>query len=579
MSTGSAPGFLSSVGPAPAHSGGRWFGHPGGLATLFFTEMWERFSYYGMRALLMLFMTAPVVMGGLGWPAEKAGPIYGLYTAMVYITALPGGWIADRMIGQRFAVLIGAVVIMSGHISLMFHGIAPFYLGLFLIVIGTGFLKPNISALVGELYDAGDARRDSGFSIFYMGINVGAFFSPLICGYLAQHPSFALILEKAGLDPLHAWHWGFGAAAIGMGLGIIQYVLGTTSFGRLFQHLTMLVLLSVFAWMIYQTATYAGPEAAALVGDVVEASGGLNAGTFLFVCKILSLLILVGCGFLLFKNRLFVYGGLGLVLAIALFFSNVGEVEGPISAIGILVNIAGLVLLVFPMVYFTRLFLNSEWEAVERKRLLAIPVFFFAAAVFWSAFEQAGSTLNLFADRFTRNEIFGTGFPSSWWQSLNALLIVVFAPVFAWLWIKLAKSGKEPSSPMKFAIGLFLLGLGFAVLAFGATLTGSADSPMRVGTVWLFTTYLLHTLGELCLSPVGLSTMTKLAPRQVAGQMMGVWFLAAAMGNFIGGMIAGQFESFPLPWLFGAVFGTTLLATIAMLFLVKPVRRLMSGIN
>ena len=222
MSSTPDGGFLQQIGPAPKDSAMRWFGHPGGLATLFFTEMWERFSYYGMRALLTLFMTAPVAMGGFGWPAEKAGPIYGLYTALVYITALPGGWIADKIIGLRMAVLVGAVVIMSGHISLMFHGIFPFYLGLFLIIIGTGFLKPNISAMVGGLYDEGDARRDAGFSVFYMGINIGAFASPLVCGFLAQHPGFARILENAGFDPLHAWHWGFGAAAVGMGLGIIQ---------------------------------------------------------------------------------------------------------------------------------------------------------------------------------------------------------------------------------------------------------------------------------------------------------------------------------------------------------------------
>ncbi len=579
QSNQSPGGFLQRIGPAPASTGGRWFGHPAGLATLFFTEMWERFSYYGMRALLMLFMTAPIAMGGLGWPAEKAGPIYGLYTAMVYLTALPGGWIADRMIGQRVAVLIGAVIIMSGHISLMFHGIAPFYLGLFLVVVGTGFLKPNISALVGELYEADDTRRDSGFSIFYMGINMGAFFSPLVCGFLAQHPSFANIIRNAGLDPTHAWHWGFGAAAVGMGLGIVQYVLGTTKLGRAFQYLALVVLLAGFAAMIFYTVTYDGPEVEALVGEVAQIAGGINAGTILYGCKILSLAILIGCGVLLFRNGQIPYGILGVVLAVALFFSTVAEVTGPVTATKILVDIVGLALLVFPMVYFTRLFLNKEWEEIERKRLLAIPVFFFAAAVFWSAFEQAGSTLTLFADRFTRNEVFGMGFPSSWWQSANALMIVIFAPVFAWIWVKLAKSGREPSSPMKFAIGLFLLGLGFAVLAFGSTMSGTADNPVRVGTVWLFTTYLLHTLGELCLSPVGLSTMTKLAPHKLAGQMMGVWFLAAAMGNFIGGMIAGLFESFPLPLLFGAVFGTTLLATLVMIVLVKPVRALMSGIH
>ncbi len=579
MSSTPDGGFLQHIGPAPKHSTMRWFGHPGGLATLFFTEMWERFSYYGMRALLTLFMTAPVVMGGLGWPAAKAGPIYGLYTALVYITALPGGWIADKLIGQRMAVLIGAIIIMAGHISLMFHGIPPFYLGLFLIVIGTGFLKPNISAMVGELYDEDDARRDAGFSVFYMGINIGAFASPLVCGFLAQSPGFSRILENAGFDPLHSWHWGFGAAAVGMGLGIVQYLLGTTRLGRAFQYLALALLLSFLGYMTYMTVTYNGPPAEALVGETQAVGGGFNAGMILFGAKLLSILILVGCGALLLKNRKVVYGILGFALAAALWLSNVGNAEGLVSATGILVDIVGMTLLVFPMVYFTRVFLDPGYSEIEAKRLYAIPVFFFAAAIFWSAFEQAGSTLTLFADRFTHNEVFGLAFPSSWWQSVNALLIVLLAPVFAWLWVRLAKRGKEPSSPMKFSIGLFLLGLGFAVLAWGSSLTGDPADPVRVGAVWLFTTYLLHTLGELCLSPVGLSTMTKLAPKRLAGQMMGVWFLAAAMGNFIGGMVAGLFESFPLPLLFGAVFGTTLIATIVMILLVKPVRALMKGVH
>jgi POT family proton-dependent oligopeptide transporter len=573
------PAFISKIGPAHKENPMRWFGHPGGLATLFFTEMWERFSYYGMRALLTLFMTAPVAMGGLGWPTEKAGPIYGLYTAMVYITALPGGWIADKLIGPRLAVLIGAIVIMSGHISLMFHGVPTFYLGLFLIVIGTGFLKPNISAMVGELYDVDDARRDAGFSIFYMGINIGAFASPLVCGFLAQHPGFASAIEKMGFNPLHSWHWGFGAAAVGMGLGIIQYLLGTTKLGRVFQYLALVALLGFLGYMTYSILSYSGPPAPALVGETAEVVGGINATMIMLVAKWLSILTLAGCGVLLFKHRKFSYGILSFVLGIGLFFSNVGNVDGLVTATAILVDIVGMILLVFPMAYFTRLFISKDYSETESKRLYAIPVFFFAAAIFWSAFEQAGSTLTLFADRFTTNALFGASFPSSWWQSVNALLIVIFAPVFAWLWVKLAKTGKEPSSPMKFGIGLFLLGLGFAVLAWGASLTGDPADPVRVGPIWLFTTYLLHTLGELCLSPVGLSTMTKLAPERLAGQMMGVWFLASAMGNFIGGMVAGLFEQFPLPLLFGAIFGTTLIATIVMIALVKPVRALMAGVH
>ncbi|HKY31419.1 MAG TPA: peptide MFS transporter, partial [Candidatus Polarisedimenticolia bacterium] len=212
---------------SPAGRSPEWFGHPRGLSTLFFCEMWERFSYYGMRAILLLFMTAPVAAGGLGWDAAKAGPIYGLYTAMVYLTALPGGWIADRFIGQKRAVLYGGILIALGHLSLTAHDLRLFFFGLFLIVAGTGLLKPNVSTLVGTLYDDKDQRRDAGFSIFYMGINLGAFIAPLVCGFLAQDARFKTWLESAGLRPESSWHWGFGAATVGMTLGVVQYALGS----------------------------------------------------------------------------------------------------------------------------------------------------------------------------------------------------------------------------------------------------------------------------------------------------------------------------------------------------------------
>ena len=637
MSSSNANGSVAT----PAEK--QWFGHPVGLATLFFTEMWERFSYYGMRAILTLFMTAPVAAGGLGWPAEKAGPIYGLYTAMVYVTALPGGWIADRLIGQKRAVLIGGIIITSGHVSLMFHGLGPFYLGLFLIVVGTGFLKPNISALVGDLYEKTDARRDAGFSIFYMGINIGAFASPLVCGWLAQDESFKQMLSNAGFNPINSWHWGFGAAAVGMTLGVIQYVLGISRASVFFRWLALAALVGFLLFMlvvsgdadIEQTGTLAKITTPLMMSGVIVAVavvllhllwliaytlGGAALRRILFwgsIAALVALVVLTGIVFsgqsyeladasavveenaptrhsVLFVALLmslaivlvhavwlglrgqWIYGGIGLLVAIGLYMAKLDFVTDT-SVVLLIVRIVGYALPVFSYVYFAWLYMDRGWDETERKRIYAIPVFFLGAAVFWSAFEQAGSTLTLFADRFTDNKVFSFAYPSSWFQSVNAALIVLLAPVFAWAWLRLAKAGREPSSPKKFAAGLYLLGVGFAVLSFGALVSGPDGG--RVGPTWLLSVYLLHTLGELCLSPVGLSTMTKLAPKKISGQMMGVWFLGAAIGNFIGGIVAGFFESFPLPLLFAAIFGTTLIATLVMLAVVKPVRALMAGVN
>ncbi len=534
----------------------QWFGQPKGLSTLFFTEMWERFSYYGMRALLTLFMVAPVATGGLGWSAAKAGPVYGLYTSMVYIMALPGGWVADRLIGQRQAVFVGGVVIALGHVSLMFHGLMPFYLGLFLIVVGTGLLKPNISSMVGDLYSENDQRRDAGFSIFYMGINIGAFLAPLVCGTLAQHPKFHAMLTSWGLDPANSWHWGFGAAAVGMTLGLVQYKLGSRNLGdagivapgrgddaayarnkKIFwvAMASMILILAGVIW-INQDAlfdTTAGTEAAVVSETSAAAAGASTVDT-----------------------------------PVAADEEEAGQ--------PMFVKVVGFFVVLVPFLYFAFLLLQKQWTPTERKRLLAVPVFFIAAALFWSAFEQAGSTLNLFADRFTDNRIFGWAFPSSYFQSVNSLFIILLlGPFFAWLWVRLGK--REPSSPTKFAIGLFFVGLGFMILGWAALLSGPEGE--RVSPMWLLSVYFFHTVGEMCLSPVGLSTMTKLAPARISGQMMGVWFVAVGVGSYIGGVIAGLFESFPLPQLFGAIFVTCLIFTVIMVVLIKPVRRLMSGVH
>lgn len=499
-----------------------FFGHPRGLSTLFFTEMWERFSYYGMRAILILFMTTPIAMGGLEWDAAKAGAVYGTYTAMVYLMSLPGGWIADRILGLRRSVFVGGVIIMTGHILLALPGSELyFYLGLLCVVLGTGLLKPNISALVGQLYRAEDVRRDAGFSIYYMGINLGAFLSPLVCGWLAQSEAFRGMLQGWGINPASSWHWGFGAAAVGMFFGLIQYLV---------------------------TGHYMGEAGTVALGAGDEAEQAATRRKFWF--------------------------GVVAILGVAAGLWMLGR-NGTITFSAELVATAfGWLLAVIVVAFFAWLFLASEWTAEERKRLIVIAVLFFGAAVFWSAFEQAGSTLNLFADRSTRSSVFGMSFPASWFQSLNALYIVLLAPVFAAFWVKLGP--RDPSSPAKFAIGLFFLAAGFAVMVGAAV---AARNGEQVSPMWLVITYLLHTIGELWLSPVGLSAMTKLAPARVTGLMMGVWFLASSVGNYVGGQISGLYETFSREAIFGAVTGYSLLAAVIMALLIGPIKRMMARAN
>ena len=510
---------VTPVRPAgePRADDTRFFGHPRGLSTLFFTEMWERFSYYGMRALLILFMTAPVAAGGLGFDTSKAGPIYALYVSSVYLLSLPGGWVADRVLGLRRAVFVGGVVIMAGHICLAMPSMTTVYLGLVLSAIGTGLLKPNVSALVGKLYATEDVRRDAGYSIYYMGINTGAFVAPIITGWLAQSEGFKRILTSMGMSAHGSWHWGFGAAAVGMFLGLVQYRLGG-------KHLSEDGLRPVRP---------TDPVAAAKVDRQVRLAGLATLGVL----------------------------ALGAVLVLT------GTVALDAEAIS---RNFKWVLFAITAAFFAWLFLAGEWTREERTRLLVITVLFVAATVFWMAYEQAGSTLNLFAERNTDNSVLGYRFPASWYQSLPPLFIILFAPVFAAIWLRLGH--RNPSSPAKFAIGLLLLGIGFAVMIGAATV---AASGVRVSPMWLVLSYLFQTLGELCLSPVGLSAMSKLAPARVAGLVMGVWFLASAVGNYLAGMAASVYETVPLPTLFTLVTATAVGTGLVLALLVRPIRRML----
>ncbi len=494
---GSAPEVSEAVTPASVDGG--FFGHPRGLATLFLTEMWERFSYYGTRALLILFMTASPAIRGLGFAVPKAAAIYGLYTSSVYLSSLPGGWVADRLLGLRNAVLVGGVLIAFGHYSLIFHHLGFFYLGLVLIVLGTGLLKANISAIVGQLYAPGDVRRDAGFSIFYMGINLGGFLSRLACGYLGQ---------RVG------WHWGFGLAALGMTVAVIQFALGR-------KHL--------------------GSAAVSRIPSQVRHRAIRHFHCGILLCSVIGLSV----------------------------FRISKWIDQPITAQG-LSSSMGLFLVLLSLGIFAWLFFGAKWSLRERRHLVVILVLFLASALFWAIFEQAGSRLNLFAQRNTNCILFGYLFPPSWLQSLGSLFIILLAPVFAWLWVTLGT--RDPSSPRKFTLGLVFAALGFLVLILPlATRTG------RVSPWWLVLTYLLHTAGELCVSPVGLSAMTKLAPARAAGLIMGVWFLSTAAGNFFGSRFAGLYESLPLTHLFAWVACTALAGAAMLALFVKRIERVTLG--
>ena len=485
-----------------------FFGHPNGLSTLFFTEMWERFSYYGMRAILTLYMTKSLVEGGLGFDERYASVIYATYVSSVWYLPLIGGWLADKVFGARRAVLIGGIIIACGHYSMAINSQLTFYLGLILIACGTGLLKPNISAMVGQLYSEEDKRRDAGFSIFYMGINLGAFLSPIVVGFLAQSNWFRNLISSMGFNPNSSWHWGFGAAGVGMTLGLIQYVLGRKRLGGIGEKLK-------------ETRPVQAPGMDYLTIVLAVVGGTVGA--------------LVG----------FKWGDAGVLSA--LFPTVVGFFAGYLIG--------------------TTRHLNGE----ELKRVLVIFILFLFSILFWMTYEQAGSSLTLFADRLTRTTLFGWQYPSSWFQSVPAIFVIILAPIIGAVWQKLGN--RQPSSPGKFTIGLFFAGIAFVVVAFASTLTGAG----RVSPMWLVLVYFLQTIGELCLSPVGLSTVTKLSPARMVGLMLGVWFLSISIGSYIAGLTTRLFEGNDpsvLTRAFGIFAGITLLAAAILAVLTPLIKRI-----
>ncbi len=496
-----------------ANKGG-FFGHPKGLSTLFFTEMWERFSFYGLRPLLTLFMVAAVMQGGWGWDRSEAGAIVGIYASCVYLASLPGGWIADKLLGLRRAVLLGGALISLGHLTIGVSGLVehklPFFLGLIFIVLGTGLLKPNISAMVGDLYPEGGARQDAGFSIFYMGINIGAMIGQFITGFLG---------EQIG------WHWGFSAAGVAMFIGLLQ-----------------------FWYMSPKTLGNIGSEPTRHPDPALQAKQ---------------------------ETQVKLYTGIGLaILTLVVILVATGTLTINAPVVG---TYLAYVLVGIAFFYFAYLFIFGGLSTEEKKRVVVIAVLFVFAAIFWSAFEQTPTALNLFAYDFTERMIGSFEVPATWFQTINSLFIILLAPVIAGFWTYLARKKIELSSPIKFSIGLGFAAIGFLIMIFASNIV-VAGAGIKVSAMWLITFYLFLTIGELFVSPVGLSSMTTLSPKRFVGQMMGIWFLASALGNLMGGLVAGNVDPEKLE-LMPKLFTTTTLflggAAVLLVILAIPIGRMM----
>ena len=461
---------MTPTTPGPA----TFFGHPRGLSTLFFIEFFERYSYYGMRAMLVLFLTQAAAHGGLGVDSLTAGAIYGLYTSAAYLCCVPGGWIADRLLGQQKSVWYGGILIAIGNFTLAVPINGVFYFGLILTALGTGLLKPNVSAIVGELYrDQPGAQRDAAFSIFYMGINLGAAVGPLLSGTIGETVNY---------------RWGFFTVGVATVIGLVQY---------------------------RATAHHLGSAGLVPHGST-PAQRSRSARPLLIGICVLAVLI--------------------------------GAIASGVIAVSAaqLADFAKWFMVALAVVFFGSVLLFGGLDAAARKKVGVIIAFFVCAALFWAGFEQAGSTFNLFARDLTDRSFMGSFFeahehPATAYQAINSIFIILLSPFFAWLWVALGRRNLDPSAPLKFGLGLIQLGLGFAVLIFAAKLIIATGS--KAGPQWLIATYFAHTCAELCLSPIGLSNVTKLAPRRFASQMMGMWFLGAALGNLAAGQIGGRIGS------------------------------------
>jgi POT family proton-dependent oligopeptide transporter len=498
-----SPDTAAAAAIAPSRT---FLGHPLGLATLFFVEMWERMSFYGMRALLVLYFVEQVARGGLGLDDRTAASIYGLYVGGTYIASLPGGWFGDRLLGGQRAVLIGGIIIALGHITL---GLAPsrqvFFLGLLVIVLGTGLLKTNSSAIVAQLYAPGDPRRDSGFTIFYIGVNLGGWLGPLISGWLALK---------------YGWAAGFFSAAVGMTAGVIQMLWGRS-----------------------------------LLGDAGKAPAGGSASP----AAVRGALIAI----------------IAVLLLVALCFGGVIHVD-PVR----LASISAEIVVSIAALYFAYLLFGAHLTSIERQRIWVMIFLFIASALFWAGFEQSGSSLNLFAQRHTERHVFGTEIPAAWFQSLESLFIIIFGGVFSSVWIALGRRNRDPSAGMKFALGLLFMATGFAVMAAASRLLVSSGHPVGMG--WLTLTYLLITFGELALSPVGLSAVSKLVPPRFVGQSLGIFLVSLSLGNLLAGLIARDFDpnklaAMPGQYLFIVWFCS--LCALALILLLPLLRRWSHGVR
>ncbi|MEU9801676.1 oligopeptide:H+ symporter [Streptomyces sp. NPDC051000] len=502
---------LTTASPSPAHEK-TLFGHPIGLATLFMTEMWERFSYYGMRALLVLYLVSGGTDaatgsqgGGLGFTAATATAIYSVYVAMVYLMAMPGGWFGDRVWGARKTVTIAGVVIMTGHVALALPGQIAFFVGLLLVAIGSGLLKANISTMVGHLYKGADsARRDSGFTIFYIGINLGALLAPVGIGMVGE---------------LVNWHLGFMLAAVGMGLGLLVFLLA----GRTLNP---------------QSSIAPNPLTADERSNVIRKTIFGLVATALFY---------------------------GAVVALDMF--TIKWALYPIT-------IAGLII---PVAVLARIKRDKDLSSTEQTRMSAFIWFFVAAAVFWMIYDQGGSTLSLFGNNNSERGLFGWEMPNVLFQSLNPLFVVLLAPLFAWMWLALARRNREPSTIVKFSIALIIVGASFFV--FCLPLSQTAGTETKVTMWWLVLIFLMHTVAELCLSPVGLSVTTKMAPQKYGSQMMGVWFLAVTAGDCITGLLGLAEVKLNGVGVVAFQAAAAVLAGVAIYMYRKKVNALMGDVN